>query len=271
MGYGWEGENFRLSLSRSTGGMNLLGEADMMGGQAKMAVNPGKELPLRVTVAAKNLDGRALAAKLSKLVPDPWAASLTGGRASLTWRGALAPPGEKGEWNFGFVLSKPEIDVAASGEWWRKLFALPGVIADALPAWGGGDEASLREAMNPARFGFDQLSIVSVSDEDTGVRVEFVAQGPEGGEAGGWVEKTGEGGARGELFIVGSARIVDAARKANPELGKVLGMLSGTPEGLHVSFTYLPDRGLEFTYPFLQDAQRIRGELERLNGKGEGE
>ena len=269
VGFGWEGENFRLDLSRSTGGMNLLGEAEMMGGMVKMAVNPGKETPLRVTVAAKDLDAKALTAKLAKLIPEPWAASLVEGKGSLTWRGELGAPNGKGEWNFGFVVNKPEIDVAASGEWWRTFAALPEVLADALPGWGGGSGDELRSMAAAGRLHLEQLSIVSVGGQEDGVRVEFVAQGMGNDEIGGWVEKTGDTGMRGELFYVGVTDLIDAAARANPEMGKVLGMMSNTPVGLQASFTYQPDGGLKFTYPFLREAQRLRGEIDRMSREEE--
>ncbi len=267
-GFGWDGDNFRLNLSRSTAGMNLLCEGDMFGGVVKAAMSPGQSGPATASIAARNLDARQLAAKFDPLMGKVWKLALAGGEASLTWRGNVPGGGAAKDWNFGIVFANPVIDVQNSGEWWKKFFNTTSVMSTALPRWGGGNSEPLLAASANLRPTLGQISIVSIKESDPGFRVEFVAQNNESGEVGGWVDYGGDGKSRGELYFVGPSELVTAATAANPQFGSVVSMLASTPDGLRVGFTHDSENGVSFTYHFLRDAFKIRAELEKRQRNG---
>jgi len=267
LGYGWDGNNFQMFLTRSTSGLNLLGEADLLGGKVKAAMSPGKDGPTTVNIAAGHLDAKQIASKLDQLIPKPWETYLTSGSAGLTWRGSLPGSGERKFWEFSLVLTKPEIDLSTSGEWWKKLFALPRIVAEALPDWGGGDPTELLKTAENLNRTFEQISIIAIKlEEEPGFRVEFIAQTQDAGEIRGWADCVPDGSANGELYLVGPSPTLAGTQHANPRFAETLALLSGTTEGLRMSFSFDPEKGLTFEYPFLQDAKRLRNMLDNLPG-----
>lgn len=261
-GYGWEGNAFLLNMSRSTSGLNLLAEGEMFGGKVKAAMNPGREAPVTASAAAEKIDAKQLGDKLGRMFPAAWRPAFTDGQANLTWRGTLPGAADGAFWNFGIVLVKPTIDLTASGAWWRGVFNVPRVLAEALPDWGGGDGEPLLAMADSPTLALEQVSIVSIRDDDTGFRIEFVAQNNDAGEVGGWIDFHADGAAAGELFMVGPSPALLALREINPRLAAVMDILAATPEGLRSSFTLDADHNPSFVYRFLDDAKRLAGEME---------
>lgn len=260
LGFGWTGSNMQLRLYRSTIGLNLSGEGEMMGGRVRLAMIPDQpETP--ITIAAEKLDAQLLTVKISQMLPEPFQTHLTGSHVNLTWRGFQSTAGEIDEWATGLVFAKPVIDVAASGKWWRSLSEIARAIAAALPEWGGGDAAELLEIAKLTVIRFDQLSLVSERESDGDVAVEFRAYGEAVGQATGMLEKRANGLVEGEFLLAGPSVLLDAAEKANPDLGNALRLLANDSMGLRVVFKIEPGGQPEFVFPFLDDAKRIHEDL----------
>lgn len=265
LGFGWEGENLAISLSRGTAGMNLTGEAEMMGGRVRLSMSPG-QADTPITIAAEKLDAARLSERLSRLLPVPFQAKAGGSTVNLTWRGFPDETGAIPEWGTGMVWSKPIVDIAGSGSWWQSMARVPEAIALALPEWGGGDGAELMAISLLKEMELDQVSIVAEKAADGSAAVEFRAFGDYFGQATGLLERHRDGTVEGEILLAGASAILAATQKANPELATVLDLLANDSPGLRVAFRHDAEHGGEFIFPFLQDALRIREML----GKEEG-
>ncbi|MDR1613494.1 MAG: hypothetical protein LBT97_12040 [Planctomycetota bacterium] len=258
LGFGWSGDNLSVSLSRSTAGMNLFGEAEMMGGRVRMAMNPGHGNGI-ATIAAERLDPQLLAVKLSQLLPENWKVALSGAHCNLTWRGYLPGDPRENNWTSTLVVSRPSVDVDNSGPWWRGLHAIMEEIA-AMARKRGGDPASL-DALRAARIlSLEQISAVSANGED-GPSVEFLAHGGVLGEIAGEIERGAEGNWQGRLTMVGPSEIISAAKVDDSEFGRMLDLLSATPDGMVVTFAEDEKGGIGFHYRFLDDAARLAEKL----------
>lgn len=266
LGFGWSGDRLGVVLSRSTAGLNLFGEADLLGGKVRVAMNPGQD-DHRVSVAAEKLDARLLAAKLSPYLPDPWKASLSGTHANLAWRGNLPESGAEEDWDTSIVFGKPVIDGDGHGEWWRRFFDLPRLLIASLDDWGGGDPTPLAALAEKRGIAMDQLSVVCGKNVETGFRSEFLAHGGDFGEIGGWAEVRADGAIRGGLALVGKSNLLAAVAAANPGFGRILELLASTPSGLQIDFGFSEAGGVFFTPVFLDDARRLQSDLENA---GEG-
>ncbi len=81
----------------------------------------------------------------------------------------------------------------------------------------------------------------------------------------GWIEFDQKGAAKGEAYLVAPLILLNAVAVANPELAEILTLLSRTGEGLRTTFSYDPETGFSFAYPFLHDAQRLRAQIGSSN------
>lgn len=269
LGFGWNGTNMRLGLSRHTAGLNLNGEAEMMKGRVRLALNP-EQADAPLTIAAERLDAQLMAVKLSQMLPEPFRAHLSGAHVNLTWVGSYdVAEGSISEWATGMVFAKPTIDVSASGSWWKGAVGLVGAIADALPEWGGGDDAPLRALADRKSIAMDQLSIVGEKDAEGGMIIEFRVYGDEFGQATGILEKRPDGTIEGEFLLAGTSSILDAVATANPELGTALGLLAHDSLGMRIVFRTDLDGNPVFSYPFLDDARLIHEGLTREDAPGQ--
>jgi hypothetical protein len=266
-GFGWEGDDFNFTLTRSPGGINLVGEAALLGGRIKVGMGPGDDSRGLVSILAGRIDSEVTASRLSALLPEIWRPLLTGGVASLSWRGPI-PTSERTDFPFdlSIVFSRPNLDFPGSGSAWRGWLGLAEAVAEALPEWGG-DSAPLRELSQTESLGLEQLSLVVERNEEKEIRAEFVAQDLTGGESRGWMvfpayTAAGEGWAEGEIAFFGLIPLVRAATEASPRLGELLGLLAGSAEGLRASFIFDPERGFKFNCLFLEDARRLEQELQ---------
>ncbi|GEM_PF-2874921 len=266
-GYGWEGNNLTLAITRSASGLNALAEADLFEGKARSALTLGQGRETVITAAAERIDAKQFATRISRLLPPAWQVSLAGGKGNLTWRGTLPQYSDgKGYWAFNVVLAKSTIDLANSGAWWKIASSIPQAIVDELPRWGGGDAGPLSEIAALSTAVFEQLSVVSDWEEGLGTRVDYVAHIDGSNEMRGWIAFAPDGRANGEARLAGPAVLLNAVAVANPEFAEVLTLLAGTGEGLRTTFTYDPEKGLEFSHPFLQDALRLREEMGSVRG-----
>lgn len=269
LGFGWDGENMRLNLYRSTVGLHVTGEAEMLGGRVRLALTPDKD-DAPITIAAEKVDAQLLGLKISQMLPREFRAQLTGAHANLTWQGYRQETGQIGEWGAGLVFSKPEIDLSASGHWWRVISETPRAVADILPEWGGGKVDELLELGMRSVLRLDQLSIVSERDAEGFLAVEFRAFGDAFGQATGMIEKSPDGRIEGEFLLEGPSRMLEVVMRANPELGAALELLANDSLGLRVGFRADPGSELEFHYPFIEDARELHSELQReQSGSGE--
>ena len=267
-GFGWEGSNLQLGLSRSTGGLNLNGEAEMLGGRVRLSMTPDQR-GNPITIAAERLDAALFADKLSRLMPEAFRTRITGSHVNLTWRGY---PDEKGgipEWGTGMVWAKPVISIAGGGEWWRGMAHLTRAIADALPEWGGGDPNELMKLADRRTIELDQLSIVSEKGGDGSMAVEFRAYGESFGQATGLFELRRDGTVEGEYLLAGVSDILQAAARANPDLGLALDLLANDSPGLRVAFRQEPGEEMLFYFPFLLDAELVRNALQGAGENGQ--
>ncbi len=171
-GYGWEGNNLTLAITRNAAGLNALAEADLFEGKARSALTLGQGRETVITTAAEKIDAKQFVNRMSRILPPPWQASLSGGgKGNLTWRGTLPQYSDgKGYWAFNVVLVKSTVDLANSGEWWRIMSSIPQVIVDELPRWGGGDPQALMALAGITSATFEQLSVVSDWEEGLGTR-----------------------------------------------------------------------------------------------------
>lgn len=255
-GFGWRGENLQLSLTRTTAGLNLSGDADMMGGRIRLAMTPG-QTDAPITVSADRLDPMRLSARLSQMVPEPFRARINGPGVNLTWRGFPSATGELEEWGTGMVWSKPIVDVSASGDFWKSCGGVARAIAGALPEWGGGGDGELMALSREGGIPLEQLSIVSEADGAGGIGVEFRAYGEGFGLATGLVERRRDGTVEGEFLLSGPSALLRAVERANADFSHVLDLLANESPGLRVRFSMEPEGGLELSYPFLDDARRL--------------
>lgn len=262
LGFGWNGTNMRLSLTRHTAGLSLSGEAEMMNGRVRIALNPDQpDTP--ITLAAEKLDPQLLAVKMSQMLPEAFRVHLTGAGANLTWMGSHEGDGAIGEWGLGMVLAKPMIDVSASGAWWKGIRDITRAVAGALPEWGGGDASELERIAETAVFDFDQLSIVSEKDEGGVITVEFRVYGDAFGQATGVLVRSSDGVIEGEFLLAGPSRVLDAVEDANPEFGLALKLLAHDSLGMRVGFRAEADGEPEFFHSFLRDAKLVHENLLR--------
>lgn len=259
-GFDWRGENLQLSLSRSTAGMNLSGEGEMMGGRVRLSMSP-EQPDSPITIAAERLDPVRLSIRLSRALPEPFRVRINGSSVNLTWRGYPSPTGKWEEWGTGMVWAKPIVDISSSGEFWRIVSGISKAIADVVPEWGGGNVREILALSREGGLPLEQLSVVSESDNDGGVGVEFRAYGDSFGQATGLVERRSDGMVEGGFVLAGPSRLLRAVEKANPELAHVLELLANESAGLRIRFTMEPDGTLTFSYPFLDDALKLREEL----------
>lgn len=265
LGFGCSGENLRLKLVRSTAGLNLTGEAELMGGRVRAAMTPDKE-DVPISVAAERVKPDRLAVMLSGMLPEPFQARLTGSHANFTWRGMRNAKGEVGDWGSGMVFAKPELDLAASGSWWRGLSGVVLAMVQVLPEWGGGDASELLDIAAAGKMTLDQLSIVA-ERADGALTVEFRAYGEALGQSAGVIHFVPGGVTEGEFLLAGPSLVIDAVERANPRFAMALDMLANDSFGLRVRFRIPPGGGPEFSYPFLDDAKRVRDSL--IGGGGD--
>lgn len=267
-GFGWEGNNLQLALSRSTGGLNLNGEAEMLGGRVRISMTPDQPAN-PITVAAERLDAAQFAEKLSRLMPETFRARIRGSHVNLTWRGYPNQKGDIDEWGTGMVWAKPSISVAGSGGWWRGMSHITKAIADALPEWGGGDSAELLALAERRTIDLDQLSIVSEKGDDGAMAVEFRAYGESFGQATGLFELRRDGTVEGEFLLAGMSDVLRAVGRANPDLALTLELLANDSPGLRVAFRQEPGEEMIFYFPFLHDAGLVRDALLRTGESGQ--
>lgn len=261
-GFGWSGRNLQLVLTRSTAGLNLTGEGEMLGGRVRLAMSPDQpDGP--ITIAAERLNAEQLSTRLSQLMPEPFRTRITGSHVNLTWRGFPDSEGAINEWGTGMVWAKPVIDVRASGAWWRCISELSRAVAAALPEWGGGDPSGLFALADVDAISLDQLSSVAERNEDGGMTVEFRAYGGAFGQATGIFERRRNGAVAGEFLLAGPSRLLQEVERANQELALALDLLANDSLGLRISFAMEPDEPLEFHFPFLDDARRVHEEMLR--------
>lgn len=261
-GFGWRGDNLQLSLTRSTAGLNLSGEGEMMGGKVRLSMTPG-QVDSPITISAERLDPVRLSARLSRLLPDAFRARVNGTGVNLTWRGYPTDTGEMKEWAVGMVWSKPIVDISASGEFWKVTSDIARAIANALPEWGGGQATDLIALSREGGVPLDQLSIVSESDGNGGVAAEIRAYGEAFGQATGLVERRRDGAIEGEFLLAGPSRLLRATEQANPVLAFALDLLANESSGLRVRLLTDDEGNLVFSYPFLEDARRLHDELRK--------
>ncbi|MCC8108936.1 MAG: hypothetical protein LIQ30_07820 [Planctomycetes bacterium] len=262
-GFGWEGTDLRLYLTRSTAGLNLTGEANMMNGRVRIAVTPDQE-GAPISIAAEKLDASQLSRRLSRHLPEPFQApGLSGSPVNLTWRGIPSETGGMDEWGSGMVWAKPVLDRNRAGDWWRGLTDLPSVFVQALPEWGGGDPGELERLADIATINFDQLSIVLEQDGGGAMHIEFRAYGDSLGQATGLVERRRDGSIEGEVLFAGPSLALRTLGEVNQDFALALDLLANESPGLRVAFEYQPGGEVVFHYPFLENAKRIREELER--------
>ncbi len=261
-GFGWSGTNLQLVLTRSTAGLNLTGEGEMLGGRVRLAMSPDQELG-PITVAAERLGAEQLSAMLGRLVPEQFRARISGAHVNLTWRGFPSADGGMEEWGTGMVWAKPVIDVHGSGRWWRLMEDVSGAVAAALPEWGGGDPTGLLDLSDVGAISLDQMSIVAEREAEGGVSVEFRAYGGAFGQATGIIERRRDGTVEGEFLLAGPSRLLQEVERANEDLALALDLLANDSPGLRVSFTMVDDGEVEFAFPFLDDARRIHEEMLR--------
>ncbi len=259
-GFGWEGEDIVLSLSRGAAGMNLSGTANLLGGRARLTMAPGQD-GVPVTVASESLDGAAVAERLSRQLPAQFRTKIRGSAASASVRGLPDGGGGLSEWEAGIVWSDPVVDVAASGSWWASLARVPEAMAMALPEWGGGDGAELRALAGAKEFALRQLSVVAKKTADGALSVEFRAFGDAVGQAAGLLEYHPDGTIEGEVLVTGESGGLAAVERANPEFARVLRLLANGSTGLRMAFRHDAERGGEFIFPFLRDALTLRESL----------
>lgn len=258
LGFGWSGENLAVTLSRSTAGMNLFGEAAMMDGRVRVAMNPGHGNGI-VTVAAERLDPQLLAVKLSQSLADNWKVALSGSHCNLTWRGYLPGDGRENDWSSTLVVSRPRVDAGNSGGWWRGVREIVTKVAEAIRR-RGGEPARLEALLEDGEMSSEQFSAVSAGGAD-GVAVEFLSHGGPIGEVAGEIEKGADGHWKGRLTMVGASGLIEAAKADDPEFGRALDMLAATQDGLAVTFAEDGDGGIGFHYRFLDDAARLMRDM----------
>lgn len=266
-GFGWQGDNLVLELSRTMAGMTLNGEGEMLGGKVRLSMSPD-QVDAPITVAAEKLDPVQLSSKLSQLMPDVFRAHILGGNVNLTWRGFPAGDGALDEWGAGMVWAKPTVDLRGSGAFWQSMTGVTRSIAGALPQWGGGDDSELRAMADQTSIPLDQLSIVSERGLDGSMVVEFRAYGGSFGQITGIIERRRDSSVEGEFFLAGASGVLDAVERANPSFARALDFLANDAPGLRVSFQLKPEGEMEFTPHFLDDAKRIHEELQKgLDGR----
>jgi hypothetical protein len=265
LGFGWSGTDMHLRLIRTVAGLNLTGEAGLMGGRVRIAMSPDQP-GSPVIVAAERLDASQLVQKLSQWIPGGFPLRMSGGSANMSWRGVLDSAGGVDEWGVGLVFAQPVLDTAASGAWWRGLAGIPNAVVGALPEWGGGDAASLRALSEKASIPVEQLSVVMEKGGDGAMFVEFRVYGDVTGQATGLVEVYPDGMVEGEIHIAGDSALIDATMEANPLLGHALRTIAGETQGLRVLFSVAEDGNVVFSFPFLDDARRLRAALDGDGG-----
>lgn len=261
-GFGWSGDNLQLSLSRGTAGMNLNGEAETLGGRVRLSMTPD-QADAPITVAAERLNAGQFAAKMLPSLPKPFQAHLSGAHVNLSWRGYPDADGKLTEWGTGMVWAKPVVDVKASGSWWKGLLEVANAVADALPNWGGGDDAELRRLTSIPNLPLDQISLVLEKEANGVAAVEFRAFGDVLGQVTGHIERRRDGVIEGEYLLAGASRLLTEVAKVNRSLALALNLLANDSPGLRVSFRIEPGGEPQYTYPFLDDAMRVFEELVR--------
>ena len=264
-GFGWNGTNLQLSLSRATAGLNLRGEAEMMGGRVRVAMMPDQvEAP--VTIAAERLKADQFVARLSRLLPETFRASLTGAHVNLTWRGFPSPQGKMEEWGTGMVWSKPVIDIAASGSWWQGMSEVTKAVARDLPDWGGGDASGLLALAARTSIPLDQVSLVCEREVNGELMVEFRAYEDNFGQVTGLIERRRDGVVEGEFLLAGTSEMLTEVAKVNTDFAVALGMLANDSPGLRVSFILNPGEEPVFSFPFLEDAKKLHAQMSGADG-----
>ncbi len=269
-GFGWEGKDLSLALSRSTAGLNLNGFGEMLGGKVRLAATPEQEGSL-VTVGGEKLDAGLLAAKMSGFLPD--ASRMVrpgGGGVSLTWRSYPSGEGDFREWGLGVVCPKPVVDLLRSGAWWGGMPKVAGAILAALPDWGGGRKSELERLSGAGLLELDQASVVAERGAEGWLTVEFRGYGDVFGQASGILEMRRDGAVEGEFLLTGESDLLEAVLRANGEFGEVLDFLANEGPGLRVGFSYEPGGRVEFSFPFLAEAERVRGVLREEGNAGKG-
>ncbi len=264
LAFGWTGENMTLRLTRTAAGLNLFGEGNLHGGRVRVALSP-TDRSAGMTVAAERIDAAQTAAKLASMLPEPLRVAMTGEHANLTWNGSF--PEREGElsrqWGSAMVLSRPVFELEGAGAWWRELARVPLAVAERLPDWGGGDASGLEVFAGATSIGMDQLSLVTEKTAAGMLRVELVGFGDALGQVAGWVEaNSATPGFSGELYLTGNSRLVSEVRRANPQFGRALDLLIKNALGLRVTFRWQPDSGMVFELPFLDDAWKIRDDVQ---------
>ncbi len=269
-GFGWEGKDLSLVLSRSTAGLNLSGFGETLGGKVRLAATPEQE-GSPVTVGGEKLEAGLLAGKMSGFLPEAFRVVLSGGGGvSLTWRSYPSGEGDFGEWGLGVVCPKPVVDLGRSGAWWWGMPRVAGAILAALPEWGGGRKNELERLAGAGQLELDQFSVVAERGAEGWLTVEFRGYGDVFGQASGILEKRRDGAVEGEFLLTGESDLLEAVLRANGEFGEVLDFLANEGPGLRVGFTYEPGGEVAFTFPFLQEAERVRGVLRAEAGGGKG-
>lgn len=262
LGFGWSGDNLQLNLSRTTAGMNLTGEAEMMNGRVRVALVPDQD-DTPIVMAAERVDAQLLALKLSQMVPKPFHVQLSGAHANLTWSGLVDERNGLTEWGTNMVFAKPVVDLSASGTWWKGLYGVTESIIRALPEWGGGDDSELRRIFEKTGIELDQLSIVAERMADGKFELDFRAYGDSFGQVTGMIERYPDGTAEGEYLLAGTSGVIAAVERVNPDFALVLDLLANDSLGLRVLFHIPPGGEPVFSYPFLEDAKQVRDDLVR--------
>lgn len=259
-GFGWQGTNLVLELSRSMTGLTLNGEAGLFGGNVRLSMTPDQpEAP--ITIAAERLDSAQLSLRLSQMLPDALKASVTGGGVTATWRGFPSSTGSLDEWGAGMVWAKPVIDLNNSGAFWLAMAGAALPVAGALPEWGGGEAGELLGLAAASTMELDQFSIVPERYPDGSMGVEFRGYGGAFGQVTGVLERRADGTIEGEFLLAGTSRLLEALSRANADLATALYFLANDAEGLRVSFIMPPGGEMSFSHHFLDDAKRIRAEI----------
>ncbi|MCL2000921.1 MAG: hypothetical protein FWG74_05765, partial [Planctomycetes bacterium] len=266
-GFGWSGEDMRLNLIRTTAGLNLTGEAELMRGRLQLALAPNQQ-DMPISLAGEQIDAGLMSANLSDRLPEAFRVRLAGSHASFNWRGYRTDEGI-GDWSAGLVFVKPEIDIAASGAWWTILGEAARAIAQALPEWGGGDPAGLLAIAAGVKLPLDQLSIVAEQSAEAYTVIEFRAYGDVFGQATGMLESRPDGTVEGEFRLDGPSQVIAEVERVNSDLALILALLANDSPGLRIQFLAQPDKKPEFNFPFLDEAKSILEELTREK-MGEG-